>query len=550
MTLQETVAEAPPRAAAEGETRELHQLRRAVGPWGSYAWGYADVGADIYVALGLVVAAAAGLSNVAFLFAGLIYVCVGLAYTELSAMYPLAGGGQLFVLRGLGDFWGFVAGWAVLLDFTIDIALFALFSAGYLDHFFPGLSKPPWIILEGAGFVLFLLGLNIVGVRESSRLNEVVAALDIATETLLIFIGFFFAFSPTLYSSQVSDFIHHFSTSKLLFGTSLAIISFVGLESIAQASQETKRPTTIVPRTSVALILTILAYALAMSNLALGLVHWQTFDPSSTQRAFCHGISTGACSAEHLAHQNAPVAWLAVHLPVIGAYIAPVIAILGTVLLLISSNAGVYGSSRIMYSMAVHDLTPKLFTKVHRKFATPVLALIVFCAIALAELAFAGATPDAANTLGDMYAFGAASSYTLVFVSLLVLRYTDRDTPRTFRVPWNVRLEYRGEPFELPIVGVLGLLGISSVLVMVFITHPIGRVAGPVWIGLGLVGFFLYRRRRGLPFYGSTKRDWAAEQLAVYEESGETELAEEYREALRQGRRNAGNGWEQDASSR
>src|SRR6266567_7111945 len=86
--------------AAAGVPQESHGLRRAVGPWGSYTWGYADVGADIYVALGLVIATAAGAANIAFLFAGMIYVTVGLAYTELSAMYPLAGGGQLWVMRG------------------------------------------------------------------------------------------------------------------------------------------------------------------------------------------------------------------------------------------------------------------------------------------------------------------------------------------------------------------------------------------------------------------------------------------------------------------
>lgn len=527
-----TVREHPP-AAIDQPTSGVatSELRRAVGPWGSYSWGYADVGADIYVALGLVIAAAAGLSNIAFLFAGLVYVCVGLAYTELSSMYPLAGGGQLFVLRGLGDFFGFVAGWAVLLDFTIDIALFALFSAGYLDHFFPSLSRPPWIIVEGGVLVAFLAMLNIIGVRESSKLNEVVSALDIASETLLIGLGFTFAFDPNLYGHQVMDAITHFSSSHLLFGTSLAIISFVGLESIAQASQETYRPTTIVPRTSVALILTILAYALAMSNLALGIVHWQTFDPSSTH--YCAHAVGNACGAEHLAHQNAPVAWLATQLPVVGRFAAPIIALLGTVLLLISSNAGVYGSSRIIYSMSINDLAPKLFTRVHPKFKTPVVALVVFCLIALAELIFAGATPDAANTLGDMYAFGAASSYTLVFVSLLVLRFKDPYTPRTFRVPWNMTVRRRGRAYQVPIVGVLGLLGISSVLVMVFLTHPIGRVAGPVWVIAGLIGYYFYRRGHGLPFTRSVPRNWAAQQLHVYEESGEYELADEYRETLR-----------------
>jgi APA family basic amino acid/polyamine antiporter len=446
------------------------------------------------------------------------------------------------VLRGLGDFWGFVAGWAVLLDFTIDIALFAYASAGYIDHFHPGWSQPPYIIVQSILLVLFLLGLNIIGVRESSRLNEIAAAIDIVAETTLIFIGFAFAFDPAFYMHQVNAFLAHFDASKLLFGMSLAIISFVGLESIAQAAQETERPTTVVPRTSVALILTILAYALALSNLTLGMIPWQTYDPNSTQPQYCAGLSAAACSNAHLAHQNAPVAWLAIHLPVVGSFIAPVIAILGAALLLISSNAGVYGSSRIMYSMSINNLTPKVFTYVQPRFRTPVISLSVFAGIALLELIFAGVTPNALVTLGDMYAFGAASSYTLVFVSLLRLRFTDRETPRSFRVPWNVPIRRRGEVYEIPIVGVLGMLGIGSVLFMVILTHPIGRVAGPVWVALGLVGFYLYRRNRGLPFYGSVKRDWAAEQLAVYEESGETELADEYRSALKRSRRRHPNG--------
>src|SRR3989454_9792679 len=132
-----------------------HELRRAVGVWGSYTWGYADVGADVYVALGIVMAAAQGATNVAFLFAGLVYVMVGLAYTELAAAYPMAGGGQFYFLRGLGDLSGFIAGWAVLLDFTIDIALFALASAGYLNFFVPALN---------AHVNLTLFGLTIPGV--------------------------------------------------------------------------------------------------------------------------------------------------------------------------------------------------------------------------------------------------------------------------------------------------------------------------------------------------------------------------------------------------
>jgi APA family basic amino acid/polyamine antiporter len=194
-----------------------------------------------------------------------------------------------------------------------------------------------------------------------------------------------------------------------------------------------------------------------------------------------------------------------------------------------------------MYSMSVNNLTPRIFTYVHQRFATPIISLVTFATIAILELLYAGITPNALVTLGDMYAFGAATSYTLVFVSLITLRFTDRDTPRTFRVPWNVTLRHNGEAYEVPIVGIIGFFGIASVLLMVILTHPIGRIAGPVWIAVGLVGYYVYRRKRQLPVYGTTPRDWSAEQLKVYEESGELALAEEYRTALRRHARNESN---------
>ncbi|HEU5231101.1 MAG TPA: APC family permease [Ktedonobacteraceae bacterium] len=519
---------ATPKETVEEKTPEDHGLRRAVGVWGSYTWGYADVGADVYVALGIVMAAAQGATNVAFLFAGLIYVMVGLAYTELAAAYPMAGGGQFYVLRGLGDLWGFVAGWAVLLDFTIDISLFALASAGYINFFFPvlnthvdinllGLHFPgvqPILIAEATFFVVMLTLLNILGVRESSKFNEILGALDIVSESAILFFGFLFAFNPTL-------LIHQMVTSwpdpfHLAYGASLAIISFVGLESISQASQETIRPAQVVPRTSIALILTVLIYALAFSNLSLAMLPWQSF----------------------AAHNGDPVAWLASHIPILGLVAGPYVAILGATLVLISSNAGVFGASRITYSMARYDLLPRWFSKVHPKFRTPIRTLIVFSGIALVELWLAGLSPNAYDVLGNMYAFGAATAYMLVFVSLLVLRFNDPWTPRPFKVPLNLRLRGKdGEARFLPIVGVLGFIGISSILVLVVLTHAIGRIAGPAWIVLGLLIYFWHRRRSKLPAFKSLNRHWEQEQLHVYKDSGEDDLADELRENLARKRR-------------
>ncbi len=517
--------------AAANVPQDSHGLRRAVGVWGSYTWGYADVGADVYVALGIVMAAAQGATNVAFLFAGLVYVMVGLAYTELAAAYPMAGGGQFYVLRGLGDLLGFVAGWAVLLDFTIDIALFALASAGYINFFFPvlsqhvnvnllGLSLPgvqPILILETTILVVFLTTLNILGVRESTRFNEILGALDIISESAVLFFGFLFAFNPTL-------LIHQMTTAwpdpfHLAYGASLAIISFVGLESISQASQETIRPGKVVPRTSIALILTVLIYALAFSNLGLAMLPWQSI----------------------VAHNADPVAWLASHIPILGLFAGPYVAMLGATLLLISANSGVFGASRITYSMARFNLLPHWFAKVHPKFRTPVRSLVVFSGIALVELWLSGLSSNVYDTLANMYAFGAATAYMLVFVSLLALRFKDPWTPRPFKVPLNIRLRGKdGETRLLPIAGVLGFLGISSILFLVVLTHSIGRIAGPGWIVLGLLIYFWHRRRNKLPFRKTLKRDWTKEQLDVYEDAGEYELADELRENLERKRRLGG----------
>ena len=514
--------------AAADIPQESHGLRRAVGVWGSYTWGYADVGADVYVALGIVMAAAQGATNVAFLFAGLVYVMVGLAYTELAAAYPMAGGGQFYVLRGLGDFWGFVAGWAVLLDFTIDISLFALASAGYINFFFPVLNThititilglsfqgvQPILILEATFFVVMLTLLNILGVRESSKFNEILGALDVVSESAILFFGFLFAFNPTL-------LLHQMTTSwpdpfHLAYGASLAIISFVGLESISQASQETIRPGKVVPRTSIALILTVLIYALAFSNLSLAMLPWQSF----------------------AIHNGDPVAWLASHIPFLGLVAGPYVAMLGATLVLISSNAGVFGASRITYSMARFNLLPRWFSKVHPKYRTPVRTLIVFSGVALLELWLAGLSQNAYDVLGNMYAFGAATAYMLVFVSLLVLRFIDPWTPRPFKVPLNIRLRGKdGEVRLLPIVGILGFLGISTILFLVVLTHAIGRIAGPAWIILGLVIYFLHRRRNKLPFRKSLQHNWEREQIHVYEDAGEHDLADELRENLARKRR-------------
>lgn len=500
------------------------ELRRDVSVWGSYMWGFADVGADTFVALGLVMAYAQGATSLVFALAGIVYIMIGLAYTELASAYPVAGGGPYFCLRGLGDFWGSVAGSALLLDYTIDIALFATASSGYLNFFMPFLIgrgiesfvtnlgpfhnvNPVWCI-ETLMLIGILIWLNVRGIRESSFLNEVVGVIVILTESALIIIGFLFAWNPNLLALQFEAEFP--SLNNFMYGSSLAIISFVGLESISQAAQETRRPATIIPRTSLTLIFTVFIFAVSFSTLGLGVLHWQDF-------------------AQNV---DNPVAVLAHVLPFIGFAAGPFAAGLGALILFISANTGIMGASRLSYSLSQFKIISSWFDVVHPKYRTPVRTILIFSTIGVIETILSFLTPSAMHTLGNMYAFGATLGYTMVFIALIKLRFTDPYSPRPYKVPVNLSLKHKGRKVSLPIIGLIGTLGVATILVEVVWTHSIGRVAGPVWILFCFTYYAWYRKRQKLPIFRSVKHDWEKEQINVLTSAEEFDLLEQYKLAL------------------
>jgi APA family basic amino acid/polyamine antiporter len=500
------------------------ELRRDVSVWGSYMWGFADVGADTFVALGLVMAYAQGAANLVFALAGIVYIMIGLAYTELASAYPVAGGGPYFCLRGLGDFWGFVAGSALLLDYTIDIALFATASSGYLNFFMPfvigrGIESfvtnvgpfhnvnPVWC-LETLILIGILIWLNLKGIKESSFLNEVIGVIVILTESALVIIGFLFAWRPDLLALQWKTQFP--SWNNFMYGSSLAIISFVGLESISQAAQETRRPATIIPRTSLTLIFTVFIFAVAFSTLGLGVLKWQDF-------------------AQNI---DNPVAVMAHVLPFIGFAAGPFAAALGALILFISANTGVMGASRLAYSLSQFNIISSWFDKVHPRYRTPVRTILIFSVIGVIETTLSFLTPSAMHTLGNMYAFGATLGYTMVFIALIKLRFSDPYSPRPYKVPLNIRFRYKGGKVSIPILGIIGMLGVATILVEVVWTHSIGRIAGPAWILLCFLYYVWYRKRQKLPVFKSVKHDWEKEQINVLTSAEEFDLLEQYKLAL------------------
>src|SRR5947199_3568460 len=508
------------------------ELRRDVSVWGSYMWGYAAVGADIYTALGIITLAALGLAPLAFLAAGIVFALVGLCYAEMASSYPLAGGGQYLTLRGLGDLSGLIAGAALVLDYTIDISLFTVVALGYFNYFLPlitfghhagdftvslGPVHLAWLwLLESVAGIVLLIWLNVRGIKVSTNFNEIIGTVAIFAQSVIVVAGFVLVWKPEILANQLA--FNRPTLSQFAFGSSLAIIAFVGLETISQVAQETRRPATIIPRTSIGLVISVLLFAMAFSILAIGLPNLSP--------------------ADFRGHEGDPVALIAEHIPIIGVVAAPVTAVIGFLIVYISANSGVVSSSRLSYSMSQFDLLPAWFSKVNKRFRTPARAVLVFGGIALLQTIVAFFTPGepgksaAIDVLADLYAFGATTGYLLVFISLFVLRFKDPFTPRPYKMPINIRLTYKGNQVWFPVLGVLGLLGVLFFLIMVLLTHHYARIVGPIWVVAAIVLFALYRRRRGLPVFKTLPRDWEGATKKVLLEAEEFQSLEEYEAAL------------------
>jgi len=480
---------------------EEQTLRREVGWYGSFAMGYADVGADIYVAIGLVAVFAGGASPLAFLIASVTYIATGLAYSELATTYPYAGGAHIYAMKAFNDLVGFVAGWAVMLDYTVDMALFSLASAGYLSFFVPSiktghlvfyllgirLSIPHLGLIAGV-LVAFLLVVNVIGIRESSIFNEVLVSFDLVVEAVILVSGLLLAFSLARFLGQVGTFGSpepHANIAyslvnlgvqdqNFIYGITIAMTSFIGIESIAQAAEETKRPDRWIPRANKLSIVSVVVFAVGLSAISMGMMGWQ----------------------ELAAARNDPIRAIAAHIPVIGPYLAPIVAATGFAICYVSTNTGVIGVSRIVYSMGRFDLLPRWFYKVHPKFKTPIRTIFVFGAIGTA-LALVGEL----TFVADLYNYGALLSYIIVNVCLVVLRNKEAGAYRAWKVPGTITFRFQDRTYYIPFISVIGAISCAILWGLILTFHEGGRILGTAWVIIGIVGFVALRKSKRMPVW-------------------------------------------------
>jgi APA family basic amino acid/polyamine antiporter len=472
-------------------------LERVLGTKALASTAYGDVGSSIYYALGLVAIFALGMTPVVFLIAGVFFVMTAMTYAEATANFPEAGGASSFARRAFNELASFFAGWAQILNYVITVSISAFFVPHYLSVFWPALAHGPGDVLGGIVIVIALTTLNIVGVRESARVNFVLAAIDYATQLLLVSLGVFLVldFSTIIHNIHLGVAPHW---SQLAVSIPVAMISYTGLETISNMSEESRSPRTLVPRAYKVLVVAVLSiYALLPAIALSALPVTQQPDGSySTQLA--------------TKYAGDPILGIIQNMS-LGALEGPLkiyVGILAATILIVAANAGTIGVSRLTYSLGRHQQLPERLRHISPRSRTPVVALAVFCVLACLAM-----VPGKETFLGNMYAFGAMLSFTTAHVSLIGLRWRLARN-RMRKLPGDVEVG-EGEgwvqaPFNLnfagvsvPLFAVFGGLLTGTAWVTVMALHRDVFIAGMGWLVLGLSTYVLYRRSKGLSLTGT-----------------------------------------------
>jgi APA family basic amino acid/polyamine antiporter len=444
-----------------------------------FSAAYGNVGSSIYYALGVTAAFALGLTPVAFVIAGLIFMATAATYAEATVMYPEAGGSSSFARHAFNELISFFAAWGQMLNYIITVAISAFFVPHYLAVFWPWLGESPGDILGGIAVVVFLAAINIKGTQESTRLNLILAIADLLTQIILVAIGLVLVFNPNILVDNV-----HFgvapSWGDFLLGIAVGMIAYTGIETISNMSEEAKNAPETVPKGVGLTVLAVLGLYALLPLIALSAM------PVHETASGGFATDLGSKFADDPVLGIVENLGLSAGLTDILRYY---VGVLAAVILLIATNAGLIGVSRLTFSMGHYRQLPERLRQIHPHYRTPYVAILVFSGIAVITL-----IPGETELLATLYSFGAMLSFTIAHVSVVKLRQRYPDKERAWKPPGSVR----AFGFDLPLTAVFGGFGTFAAWIVVMALNPRTLVIGAIWMVLGTAIYLLYRRSLGL----------------------------------------------------
>ena len=462
---------------AEADDKD-HGLKKALSRTSLITLGIgAIIGTGIFVLTGTVAANYAGPALIlSFLISAVGCVFAGLCYAEFAAMIPISGSAYTYAYASLGEFVAWIIGWDLILEYLFASSTVAVGWSGYMVSFLHDyninipsqLCNAPFDFIKGQGWILtgsiinfpaifiivLLTTLLVIGIKESAGFNSVIVAVKVIV--ILLFIGFGLSYIDTsnwkpFIPPNVGEF-GKFGFSGVLRGAAVIFFAYIGFDAVSTAAQEAKNPQRDMPIGILgSLLICTLLYVL-VSGVLTGIVPYSK-------------LNVSAPLAMAINETGNALMWLR-PLIKIGA-----IAGLSSVILVM-----LMGQPRIFFTMANDGLLPKSFSKVHPKFRTPYVTTILTGVIACF---IAGLLPI--NILSELVSIGTLLAFTIVCISIIILRKKRPDVPRPFKTPF------------VPLIPIAG----AAICLLQMISLPWEtweRLL--IWMAIGLAIYFLYSRKR------------------------------------------------------
>ncbi len=450
------------RVPAELAARSRVIVRRSIGSPILFTIVYSSLASAIYFSLGVISGHALGLTPLVFLVAALLFTLTAMTYVEGASLHQDRGGSTVFARYAFNELVSFIAGWAILLDYIILIAVTAFSATQYLRTFWSPLGNRGEALGLALAFIALVVLSNIRGFggRRARRVGILVAG-DLALQGFIVVLGLVLFFNP----HTLLDPIHLGSAPKwsdLIFALTVAVISFTSLESASGLAGEVR-----ISRRGLKQMIASGTGTVVFLYVGIALV--------AVTALPVHGGHTELATR----YLNAPMIGVVkhVHPHWLGQGLRYLVAGLATVTLVAAANSAMLGLSRLAYSLSTNRQIPSGLGRLHPVRSTPYV-LIILAGVIAAGLV----VPEDLDFLIGIYAFGATIAFTIAHLSICRLRYTEPDRDRPYRVPLSVR--FRGG--SLPLPAAFGALVSGAGWIAVLILHEPARYVGFGWMLMGV----------------------------------------------------------------
>src|SRR5580704_15891396 len=400
--------------------------------------------------------------SISFILVAIACGFAALCYAELASMIPVSGSAYTYAYATLGEIFAWIIGWDLILEYAVGNMAVAVGFGAYLNDlldnvfgfhlpaeltqpiFIEGKATGAWFNLPSFLMVMLLTWLLVRGVRESTRANTIIVIIKVGA--ILLFI---FGAARSVDSHNWHPFVPN-GYSGVLTGAAIVFFSYIGFDALSTSAEECHTPQRDLPRGIMfTLVICAILYA-AVALVLTGIVHWDTLN------------------------NDAPVANA---LKAVGLNRLRFVVTVGALLGMISSVlVGQYGQSRILFAMSRDRLLPDMFCRVNPKFETPDVSTW----IAGIVVAIPAGVWDI-GTFADLTNIGTLFAFVVVSAGVVILRRSQPDHKRVFRVPWV--------PF-LPLLSIVCCL-------LLMLSLPLETwIRFIVWLAVGLVVYFAYGHKR------------------------------------------------------